>query len=226
MGTSGNVMPGVTCKIMRNDHEEAGQNEIGEIVIKGDNVMKGYYENTEASALALRDGWLWTGDLAYYDTDGFLVVTGRNKALLISEDGEKYSPEGIEEAIVNCSSIFTHVMLYNNQNRFTTAVVSIDPAKRSLIMKGSGAKSYALIKDQFMAFMNDPTYKSVFQKKWIPKTFFIAPEPFTEDNLMVNSTLKMVRYKILENYKPQIDMMYAPKGNQKIDELNIKMLEK
>jgi long-chain acyl-CoA synthetase len=226
MGTSGGVMPRVTCKIMRNDHEEAGINEIGEIVIKGDNVMKGYYKNNEASALTLRDGWLWTGDLAYFDTDGFLVVTGRNKALLISEDGEKYSPEGIEEAIVNCSTIFTHIMLYNNQNRFTTAVVSLDPAKKSLIMKGSGVNAYALVKEQFMAFMDDPTYKSVFQKKWIPKTFFIAPEPFTEDNLMVNSTLKMVRYKILENYKPEIDTMYAPKGSQKIDEMNIKTLEK
>lgn len=226
MGTSGSVMPGVTCKIMRNDHEEAGINEIGEIVIQGENVMKGYYKNEEASSLALRDGWLWTGDLAYYDNNGFLVVTGRNKALLISEDGEKYSPEGIEEAIVNCSTIFTHVMLYNNQNRFTTAVVSIDPAKKSMIMKGSGEKAYALVKEQFMAFMEDPTYKTVFQKKWIPKTFFIAPEPFTEDNFMVNSTLKMVRYKILESYKSQIDVMYGPKGHQRIDEMNIKTLEK
>lgn len=226
MGTSGNVMPGVTCKIMRNDHEEADINEIGEIVIQGENVMKGYYKNPEASGLALRDGWLWTGDLAYYDNDRFLVVTGRNKALLISEDGEKYSPEGIEEAIVNCSSIFTHVMLYNNQNRFTTAVVSLDPAKKSMIMKGSGEKAYELVKEQFMAFMDDPTYKTVFQKKWIPKVFFIAPEPFTEDNFMVNSTLKMVRYKILESYKPQIDIMYGPKGHQRINEMNIKTLEK
>ena len=64
-------MPSVTCKIMRNDTEEASVNEIGEIVIQGDNVMKGYYKNEEASALALRDGWLWTGDLAFYDEDGF-----------------------------------------------------------------------------------------------------------------------------------------------------------
>ena len=226
MGTSGNIMPSITCKIMRNESEEADLHEIGEIVIQGENVMKGYYRNQEATALALRDGWLWTGDLGYYDQDNFLVVTGRNKALLISEDGEKYSPEGIEEAIVNCSNIFTHVMLYNDHNRFTTAVVSIDPTKKSLINQGSPEKSYELVKDQFMAFMKDPTYKTVFQKKWIPKHFVIAPEPFTEANLQVNSTLKMVRYKITEAYKQELDLMNAPGGSKKIDELNMNTLAK
>ncbi len=226
MGTSGSVMPSVTCKIMRNQNQEAKVNEIGEIVIQGDNVMKGYYKNQEASALALRDGWLWTGDLAYFDEDGFLVVTGRNKALLISEDGEKYSPEGIEEAIVNCSNIFTHVMLYCNQNRITTAVVSIDPTKKNLIKQGSAKASYELVKDEFMKFMSDPTYKMVFQKKWVPKHFYIAPEPFTEANLMVNSTLKMVRYKITEKYQSEIDLMNQPGGAKKIESLNIQTLEK
>lgn len=226
MGTSGSVLPSITCKIMRNETEETDTNEIGEIVIKGENVMKGYYKNEEASALTLREGWLWTGDLGYYDKDNFLVVTGRNKALLISEDGEKYSPEGIEEAIVNCSDIFTHVMLYNDHNRITTAVVSIDPTKKKLINQGNSEKSYDLVKDQFNAFMRDATYKTVFQKKWIPKQFFIAPEPFTEANLMVNSTLKMVRYKITEHYKTEIDLMNTNGGATKIDALNIKTLSK
>ena len=125
LGTSGSVLPSVTCKIMRNDQEECDANEIGEIVIQGDNVMKGYYKNPVASDLALREGWLWTGDLGYMDEDDFLVVTGRNKALLISEDGEKYSPEGIEEAIVNSSDIFSHVMLYNDHRKFTTTSTTV-----------------------------------------------------------------------------------------------------
>lgn len=225
MGTSGRVMPNVTCKVMDNETEEAQVNQIGEIVIQGENVMKGYYKNEEASSLALRDNWLWTGDLAYYDQDGFLVVTGRNKALLISEDGEKYSPEGIEEAIVNCSEIFTHVMLYCNQNKVTTAIVSIDPAKKSLISKGSAEDTYRLIQDQFSAFSRDETYKDVFQKKWIPKTFYIAPEPFTEANLMVNSTLKMVRYKITEAYQNKLDIMNGVGGSKKIKQINLDSLK-
>lgn len=226
MGTSGGLMPSLRCKIMRNDTEEADLNEIGEIVIQGENVMKGYYKNQVATDLALRDGWLWTGDLAFMDSDGFLVVTGRNKALLISEDGEKYSPEGIEEAIVNCSKIFTHVMLYNDHNRFTTAVVSIDPTKKSLIKNNPSGDVYQFVKDEFTAFLNDVSYKGLFQPKWIPKHFYISPEPFNEENQMVNSTLKMVRYKITERYKSEIDLMYAKNGVKKIDVLNLKNLHK
>ncbi len=225
LGTSGNVMPSITCKIMRNANEEAKTNEVGEIVIQGDNVMKGYYKNTIATDLALRDGWLWTGDLAYYDEDGFLVVTGRNKALLISEDGEKYSPEGIEEAIVNCSKIFTHVMLYNDHNKITTAVVSIDPSKRSLFRNRSKTDGYQFIKDEFNAFLNDRTYRHIFPSKWVPKIFYIAPEPFNEENQMVNSTLKMVRYKIAKRYAPEIEIMNSHGGSKRIDEINLKTIE-
>lgn len=90
-GTSGTVLPGITCRIMKSETEEAETYERGEIVIKGDNVMKGYFKNPEATREALKHGWLWTGDLGYMDKDNFLVVTGRAKALLISPDGEKYS---------------------------------------------------------------------------------------------------------------------------------------
>jgi long-chain acyl-CoA synthetase len=220
LGTSGSVLPSVTCKIMRNDQEECDANEIGEIVIQGDNVMKGYYKNPVASDLALREGWLWTGDLGYMDEDDFLVVTGRNKALLISEDGEKYSPEGIEEAIVNSSDIFSHVMLYNDHRKFTTAIVSIDPAKRAVLRKYSEKEQYDFVKDQFSAYLNDTSYKKIFPEKWLPKLFFVAPEPFSEDNQMVNSTLKMVRYKITEHYQSEIELMYSSNASSKVDTLN------
>ena len=105
MGTSGKVLGNITCKICDENGKELPKGEKGEIVIKGDNVMKGYYKNPEATAETLKDGWLYTGDLGFFDKDDFLVVVGREKALLISEDGEKYSPEEIEEAIVNSSSL-------------------------------------------------------------------------------------------------------------------------
>lgn len=223
-GSSGSIMPSITPTIMRNEQEKADFYEIGEIVIQGKNVMKGYYKMPEESAKALRNNWLWSGDLGFMDEDGFLNVTGRNKALLISEDAEKYSPEGIEEAIVNCSEYFTHVMAHCDHNRFTTAVVSIDPIKMSALKRMGGEAAYEVIKKDFMAFMSDPTYKAIFQRKWIPKHFFIAPEPFNEENKMVNSTLKMVRYKITEAYNAQIDGMYAPKGIAATDALNIQTL--
>ena len=89
-----------------------------------------------------------------------------------------------------------------------------------------GEAAYEAIKKDFMAFLNDATYKNLFQRKWIPSHFYIAPEPFSEENQMVNSTLKMVRYKITEAYKDQIEVMYAPKGKAKMDEININTLSK
>ena len=99
MGTSGKILGNITCKICDDNGNELPQGKKGEICIQGDNVMKGYYKNNEATKETLKNGWLHTGDLGFMDKDNFLVVVGREKALLISEDGEKYSPEEIEEAI-------------------------------------------------------------------------------------------------------------------------------
>ena len=220
MGSSGEIMPGVTCKIMDDSTHEAAEGKIGEIVIKGDNVMIGYYKNQIATDKTIIDDWLWTGDLGYIDRDGFLVVTGRNKALLISSDGEKYSPESIEEAIVNSSELIGQAIIHNNQNKFTSAVVTLDPLKLRSLKNKSVNEVYATVKQQVNAFKKDPAYKGQFPSKWTPAQFYIAPEPFTEENKMVNSTLKMVRYKITESYQNEIDEMYTSGGSEKIDALN------
>ena len=85
--------------------------------------MKGYWKNEKATRETIRDGWLHTGDMGYIDKDGFLYVLGRFKSLLISDDGEKYSPEGIEETITDRSPFIDQMMLYNNQNKYTSALL-------------------------------------------------------------------------------------------------------
>ncbi len=224
MGTSGSIMPGVTCKIMKDETTEAGQGESGEIVIQGDNVMKGYFKNPEATAETIKNGWLWTGDLGHFDEDGFLVVTGRNKALLISEDGEKYSPESIEEAIINSSEMIQQAMIYNDHKKYTTAVVTLDPMKVSKLKGVKSEEALELISRDLNSFKKDPAYANQFPSKWTPTHFFVAPEPFSEDNKMVNSTMKMVRYKIVESHKEEIDKMYEPNAADKTKELNEKSL--
>jgi len=89
LGTSGKVLPTIKCIILDKEGKEVKNGQKGEIVIQGDNVMKGYFKNKEATSSALQGGWLFTGDMGYYDSDGFLMVVGREKALLISPDGEK-----------------------------------------------------------------------------------------------------------------------------------------
>ncbi|NJK95135.1 MAG: AMP-binding protein [Bacteroidales bacterium] len=123
LGSSGYLVKPLELKICDENGRELPVGEKGEIVIKGENVMAGYWNNPVATAESLKNGWLFTGDLGYLDTDGFLYVLGRFKSLLIADDGEKYSPEGIEEAFISESPFIDQCMLYNNQNAYTVALI-------------------------------------------------------------------------------------------------------
>ncbi|MCL1973228.1 MAG: AMP-binding protein, partial [Bacteroidetes bacterium] len=91
-GTSGKIVQPIEISIRDDEGKRLPQGIQGEIVVKGENVMAGYWKNEAATLEALRDGHLYTGDLGYIDPDGLLVVLGRFKSLLIGGDGEKYSP--------------------------------------------------------------------------------------------------------------------------------------
>ena len=69
---------------------------VGEIVVRGDNVMLGYYQNPEATAAVLEDGWFRTGDLGYYDDQKFIFITGRKKSMILTNNGKNVYPEEIE----------------------------------------------------------------------------------------------------------------------------------
>lgn len=224
LGTSGKVLPSINCKIKNEKGEDSKQGEKGEIVISGNNVMKGYFKNKEASEELLKDGCLWTGDLGYFDEDNFLVVTGREKALLIAEDGEKYSPEEIEEGLVFNSPLIHQAMLYNKQEKLTSSIIVLNEQKVKKLIKDQETKSAAglldVINEEIKAFKSDPVYKAKFPSKWMPSLFYIAPEVFSEENKQVNSTMKMVRYKIEEDYNAQIELMYSANGSAKIKKEN------
>lgn len=117
------VVKNLELKILDENENELQIGEKGEIICKGENVMAGYWNNDRATAETLKDGWLYTGDLGYLDEDGFLYVLGRFKSLLIGSDGEKYSPEGIEEALVEQSRFIEQVMLYNNQSPYSICLI-------------------------------------------------------------------------------------------------------
>ena len=93
-GSSGRVVKPLDIKICDDNGKEVPLRTKGEIVVRGENVMAGYWKNPQGTAEALRDGWLHTGDMGYMYDSEYLYVVGRFKSLLISSDGEKYSPEG------------------------------------------------------------------------------------------------------------------------------------
>lgn len=229
MGSSGLIIKNMECKILQ-EGKEMPVGVKGEIVIKGNNVMKGYYKNPEASAEVLKDGWLHTGDMGFFDSDGFLHVVGREKALLISEDGEKYSPEEIEETIMACSDLIQQVMVYNDHKQFTTAIVAVDVKRLQDYCKEKKLTDPESVikhlRDSFYSFKHLPEFKDLFFPKWIPTVFRIADEPFSEENKMINSTLKMVRYKITETYSHLIDDMYLLGSNSFVCEHNVNVVQK
>lgn len=230
LGTSGMVLPGIECKISDESGNPLPQGRQGEIVIRGENVMKGYYLNPEATVATIRNGWLWTGDLGYFDEDGFLVVVGRQKALLISANGEKYSPEGIEEAIVNSSDIIAQAMVYNDMRPYTVAVITLDEQAVQRKIKENGLKSadevILAIQKSLNIFRESDEYRNQFPEIWIPRTFAIAQELFTEQNQMINSTMKMVRHKVLESHKDLVESMYNDEGLHPMNNYNRNAVKK
>ncbi len=131
LGTSGCAVENLEIRILDEEGNICQPGKKGEIVVRGENVMKGYWENDKTTKEVLKEGWLYTGDLGYLEKDGFLHVLGRFKSLLIGNDGEKYSPEGIEEALVDHSAYIDQCMLYNNQNPFTVGLIV--PSKVALL---------------------------------------------------------------------------------------------
>jgi long-chain acyl-CoA synthetase len=226
-GTSGLVAPSVECRLMKEDGSIAAVGENAEIVIRGGNVMKEYYKNPEATAKALRDGWLYTGDIAHYDEDGFLVVVGREKALLIAEDGEKYSPEEIEEAVTFSTDVIDQIMVWCEQRKYVTALINLDTAKVGRIVKAEGIASardlLERLKVEFAKSREDPKAKKV-QAAWYPAVFQIVPTPFSDKDGTVNSTMKIVRHRIAEIYGEPIEYSYTPEGSKTTNERNLAAL--
>lgn len=232
-GSSGVLVKPLELKICDSDGNALPVGEQGEIVVKGENVMAGYWRNPEATAQTVKDGYLYTGDLGYMGKDNLLYVLGRFKSLLIGSDGEKYSPEGIEEAIVEHSPCIDQVVLYNNQNAYTTALVVPNKEKLKGILKGQNlsldtpeGKKAAIeeIKKELDAFNKGGECETMFPHRWLPSTFAVLPEPFTEQNQMINSTMKVVRGKVEKFYAKRIDYMYTSEGKNIYNQTNIDSL--
>ena len=178
----------------------------------------------------IREGWLYTGDLGYLDEDNFLYVKGRLKSLLIGSDGEKYSPEEIEEAIIDHCPIVDQIMLYNNQNPYTIAIVvpNIQMVK-SQIIENSELELQRIIMQidkEIKAFKNGGKFENQFPQRWLPATFAIAFEPFTEQNKLINSTMKMVRDNVSNLFRNEINICYSKEGKTISNKNNISNLRK
>ncbi len=232
-GSSGRLVKPLDIKILDEEGRELKRGVKGEIVIKGENVMAGYWKNPESTADTVRDGWLHTGDMGYMGEDDFLYVLGRFKSLLISSDGEKYSPEGMEEAMVDKSPIIDQIMIYNNQNPYTIALVvaSKENLNRMLNERGiEGEERYReaakMVGAELAKYRTGGAYANEFPDRWVPAVIALADEPFTEQNGLVNSTMKVVRNKVEKYFEEAIAHAYTAEGKVIDNERNIEAMRK
>ena len=121
-------------------------------------------------------------------------------------------------------------MIYNDHKKFTTALLTLNHKNMSDWIRNNAVVSYdeiiKKIKVELLMFENQMEFKGKFPKKWIPSNFQIVEEEFSEGNLMINSTLKMVRHKITSSYHDRLECMYLPDAQKISLEENIKVLSK
>jgi long-chain acyl-CoA synthetase len=235
LGSSGVLVNNMDLKICDDDGNELPSDEKGEIVIRGGNVMHGYWKNDAATRESIKDGWLYTGDMGYLSNDGFLYVLGRFKSLLIADDGEKFSPEGIEEAISEQSRYIDQCMLYNNQKPYTVALIVPNQHALKLYLEekeltadsDDGKRAVLnLLESEVNEYRSNGKYGNMFPQRWLPVSIGILDESFTEDNGLMNSTMKIVRGKIMDKYMDLIDYLYTLDAKVVTNERNIEEVEK
>ena len=233
-GSSGMLAPDLDLRICDPLGHDVPPEAKGEIVVRGENVMAGYWRNPEATSAALRDGWLYTGDIGYVDRDGFLYVLGREKSLLIGHDGEKYSPEGIEEYIIGHSPCIDQIMLYNNQSPSTVALLV--PNAEAIVTwllrhhrlspdEPAGAEAaLRMLGHEVAKFKGGGEFGGRFPERWLPSAIGILDEPFSEQNRFLNSTMKMVRGRIASAYSERLAGLFTPEGRDILNERNRKAI--
>lgn len=234
-GSSGRIVSPLEIKICDEEHNEIPHGVTGEIVIKGENVMAGYWKNPEATASTIIDGWLYTGDRGYIckDDPNYLYVTGRFKSLLISSDGEKYSPEGYEDSLADSSKFIDASVLYNNQSPYTVVIVVPDKnvLSEEVSKLGYDPKSEEgrramlnILQGEVDSYRPGRKHGGLFPEKWLPTAIIVADTPFTEQNGMLNTTAKMVRGKVEKFYADRIEYAMTPEGKDLYNEKNMNSL--
>ena len=232
-GSSGKIVSPMEIKILDADGVEQPYGSKGEICIKGENVMAGYWKNPKSTADTIVDGWLHTGDMGYMRDAEMLYVVGRFKSLLIAADGEKYSPEGIEENLVESSKYIDGALLHNSQDPYTIALIT--PNKEALkayakelgldpSTKEAKVKMLELLQEEVNMYRKGGRHFGEFPERWLPAAVCVLPEPWTEQNHFLNSSMKVVRGRVEEAYKENMAFAYTPEGKNIVNDMNLASL--
>jgi len=198
LGSSGPLFPWLRPErggdyAFRNDQGQTGKDLHGELLVKGDCVMKGYWRHTDASAKTLADGWLHTGDMGYVDAEGFLFLEGRQGNMIVLVGGEKLHPEHVEDA-VKTSALITECMVIGEKCKNVYALVNVDPDRTA------GLGESELLERLRKEVQDKTAHLAAFQK---PKDVLVLPD-FTIDEGTLTATLKVRRHMVWQKHGEEI----------------------
>ena len=201
-GTVGPAVPGTSIRIA----------DDGEILVKGPQVMKGYYKNDEATREAITDGWFHTGDVGEIDANGFLKVTDRKKDLIVTAGGKKIAPQPLE-ARLKSHPVVAEAIVIGEGRKFVAALFVPDgPALASALGEAADTPLPALVarpesQALFQAALDDVNRElGQFEKL---KKFGFLPRPLTQADNELTPTLKVRRRVIEKKYSDIIEKMYS-----------------
>ena len=202
----------------------------GEVLIRGDHVMKGYYNNQEATDETIIDGWLHTGDVGKIDDDGFLFITGRMKEIYVSSSGKNVAPLVIEETMKSIPLV-SQCYLVGDGRKFCSALITLDmgiilrdklnidpnsipkdPIKQNemIVDKGSVLSDFTDSEEVFNEIKEKIDEMNLkFSSPEQIKKFTILPRDFSIDDGELTPTLKIRRKIINDNWAAEIDNMYS-----------------
>jgi len=202
LGSVGPPLPGLEVRL----------GDDGEILIRGPNVFMGYYKEPEATAETLKDGWLCSGDLGAFDSDGFLTITGRKKEIIITAGGKNIAPKNIEAALKQ-SPVIGEAVVIGDRRKFLCALVTLDEdAARKLIGQLDAADGGALAAaPQIRSAVQkqvDEVNETLARVEQIKK-FTVLARPFGIATGELTPTLKIKRKVVAQLYDREIEAMYA-----------------
>jgi len=188
----------------------------GEILVRGELVMLGYWGQPEKTAETVKDGWLHTGDVGELDADGFLKITDRKKDIIVNSGGDNISPQRVEGVLTLRPEIL-QAMVFGDQRPHLVALIVPDPDWLKSLAKEQGKHGSTLeelhddpdlLKAIDAAVSESNKQLSVIEKV---RRFTVAEEPFSVDNAMLTPSMKIRRHAIKREYAPKLRSLYGDK---------------
>ncbi|NLT53676.1 MAG: long-chain fatty acid--CoA ligase, partial [Actinomycetales bacterium] len=203
IGTVGRPLPGVSVRVA----------DDGEILVRGINVMRGYFGNGQATAEALEDGWFHTGDLGEIDGDGFVRITGRKKEILVTASGKNVAPSVLEDRI-RAHPLISQCIVVGDQRPFVGCLVTLDAEMLPTWLSAHGREpmevSVAVTDPEVLAEIQsavDAANLAVSKAESI-RRFEVLPVDFTEAGGHLTPKQSLKRHVILKEFAAQVEALY------------------